>query len=1376
MAAQGGEYIYALGLDTKAFEKSAERAKRAFAGMTGEIVDSGDKIDAAMNKIKSSVAALATFATFKELTKKLIEVRGEMQKLAVAYETMLGSKEKADALMSDVVRLAAKTPFGLEDVSNATKMLLAFGSTAEDVAGEINMLGNIASGLSIPLNDLIMLYGTTRTQGQLFTQDLRQFMSRGIPLADELAKQFGVTKDKVGGLVTAGKVGFNDVAIALRSMTSEGGQFYNLMEKQSETLAGQMSNLEDAIYQMFNSIGEQTEGVISGAISSVSSLVENYERVGRVLISLVASYGVYKAAVSIAAMMTKGWTIAEIAHYNALLLADKAQKLLNATMMSNPFVAAAAAIMAVVVALSSMKTEAERLRDATEQYNQTKQEAIDKENEHKRAVEELERIASDESASTDNRKAALHRLIEMYPDVFAQYATEYDMLLNIKRIKEEIARIDGQNSITNKQNQLQQIEQEIAKITGKSGASYYKDAYLDLKDKWWGRVLLGNPVTASTGLAIAGYNAYNTSKDNDAQLQMLLEEQQKLKHELEKEGKISSIANMTMDTIESEKRKLSDVLDSINLAKQRDEKVNLADYGYDGYNIDELKTLSVHYNNEYNKRTQERKTINEIRKDANQAVKDAENAIKDFEKSKAKYTKDEADKRRQELLDDLKAKQDEAKKWAPIGGGKSGKNATAAQKEAAQKAEKEAKLTNQLLAQNRDMSIELMEEGLDKELATIDREYEERIEAIRRHELELLELRKELTDEQQNAISQALSDAEAKRDKDAQRLLNERINAYNDYLAEYGTLKEREVAIGQKYDRLIAEAQAEGDKARVSQLKQERLVAEAAFADEVVKFAGDIEQYSAEKLLDNIYNLQQQVNTVIAEMEAMDSSDSDEYKNAASQLAILQAMIVKANEAYDRLVAPNPQVEQKKKEFNEFVDIANNLSQQFDVVSDIVGEFDATLGDSLKSVSGLASSLVNLAVTMFATQQAADAARRSLTAMEKASVILAAISFALTIVQAGIDGVKRLLNREFDEFEKLKEQYDGISEIWTDLIDKKKEYLGMSFGSESVDAAREAQQLIAEEEKLNRMMAKERTDTRRERKKAVEGMTAGAYQELVEQGLAKDTGGIFIDDRGLIQQNINWDKLLNMTPEELASLRDNAKEFWATMDGDLRTYLENVIATGEKSAEVEEMIRERLTQISFDDLSDSFFDAMMDMDATAEEVANNVSEYFFKAMMMDNMGEAYKQKLNKWYEDFYAAMDDADGLTAEERERLRQDYANIVNEGIAERDAIAEATGYDAALASQQATSKGFQAMSQETGSELNGRFTDIQGQTHRIAEAVEFMQGIQMQQSQYLQSVSSTLASIHNDTSLIAEHTKTLGQIGFDLAMIKRAVANGEI
>jgi tape measure domain-containing protein len=255
----------------------------------------GNNIDAMFKKMAASVGAFFTLKAAGGFAKQVATVRGEFQQLEVAFTTMLGSKEKADKLMAQTVEFAAKTPFDLQGVANGTKQLLAYGSSSETVTDELRMLGNVASGLSIPLNDMVYLYGTTRTQGRLYTQDLRQFMGRGIPLAEELAKQFGVAKDEVGELVTAGKVGFPEVEKAIKSMTGEGGKFYNLMEEQSKTIAGKISNLGDAISQMFNEIGKESEDVISGVLDGAGWIVENYQLVAKTILEIVATYGTYKA-------------------------------------------------------------------------------------------------------------------------------------------------------------------------------------------------------------------------------------------------------------------------------------------------------------------------------------------------------------------------------------------------------------------------------------------------------------------------------------------------------------------------------------------------------------------------------------------------------------------------------------------------------------------------------------------------------------------------------------------------------------------------------------------------------------------------------------------------------------------------------------------------------------------------------------------------------------------------------------------------------------------------------------------------------------------------------------------------------------------------
>lgn len=255
--------------------------------------------------IGTAIAGVAITATLKSWVQDIINVRGEFQQLEIAFGTMLGSAEQATQLMQQLTTTAATTPFDLKGVAQSAKQLLAYGESADKVNETLVRLGNIASGLSIPLNDLTYLYGTTMVQGRLFTQDVRQFMGRGIPLVQELSKALGKTTDEINQMVTDGKIGFEEVQMVIENLTNQGGMFYGLMEQQSKSLTGQISNLEDAWDMMLNDIGQNTEGVLSGSISAITSLVENYDSCLRVLGTLVTLYGTYKVAMASVAIAQK---------------------------------------------------------------------------------------------------------------------------------------------------------------------------------------------------------------------------------------------------------------------------------------------------------------------------------------------------------------------------------------------------------------------------------------------------------------------------------------------------------------------------------------------------------------------------------------------------------------------------------------------------------------------------------------------------------------------------------------------------------------------------------------------------------------------------------------------------------------------------------------------------------------------------------------------------------------------------------------------------------------------------------------------------------------------------------------------------------------
>lgn len=279
----------------------------------------GQSIENVFSRIKSVASVAFAGFTAKEIISTLGTVRGEFQQFEIAFETMLGSGQKAKGMISDLANLAASTPFDMKGVVNGAKQLLAYGFAANEITDTMRRLGDVSAGLGLNLQDLTWLYGTTMVQGRLFTRDLMQFTGRGIPLTEELAKQFGVTKDKVSELVTAGKVGFPEVKKAIESLTNEGGKFGGLMEKQSHSITGQISNIQDTIEMAINDLGTQTEGLMNDALDITSKVIDHWKEIGEVILAAASAIGLYKAmAVSIAAFDTATTNVGYAAELSAL--------------------------------------------------------------------------------------------------------------------------------------------------------------------------------------------------------------------------------------------------------------------------------------------------------------------------------------------------------------------------------------------------------------------------------------------------------------------------------------------------------------------------------------------------------------------------------------------------------------------------------------------------------------------------------------------------------------------------------------------------------------------------------------------------------------------------------------------------------------------------------------------------------------------------------------------------------------------------------------------------------------------------------------------------------------------------------------------------
>lgn len=474
--------------EARGFYSTMDGVRKSVRSTMRDVQESGKSIEDVFEGIKR--AATMSFAGFSAATfiNQVKQVRGEFQQLEIAFKTMLGSEQKANALMDQLVKTAATTPFDLKGVADGAKQLLAYGTAADEVNSMLVRLGDVAAGMSIPLNDLVYLYGTTMVQGRMFTQDLRQFQGRGIPIAEEIAKVLNVTKNEVPELVTAGKVTADVFHQAFVNMTNEGGKFGGLMEAQSKTILGQISNIEDGIDMMFNNIGKQSEGVINTTLGGVSYMVENWKTVGEAIGAVAVSIGSYKAvmiavnaaqkvnnalmaesAVQSALAAAAGHTLTaaqarqaatEVLLTNARKSLILATKELAAATLLNPYVWAAAAISALVVVTYKLATAEDAATVARRKGNEEMEKFANQLDDHKNKINGYIQTLQDETATEYDKAVAWEMLNKMAPTLTEKYS------------KQEIATMD-----------LAQANRELNQQMNKETFEHVKDKVEELRKK-----------------------------------------------------------------------------------------------------------------------------------------------------------------------------------------------------------------------------------------------------------------------------------------------------------------------------------------------------------------------------------------------------------------------------------------------------------------------------------------------------------------------------------------------------------------------------------------------------------------------------------------------------------------------------------------------------------------------------------------------------------------------------------------------------------------------------------------------------------------------------------------------------------------------------
>lgn len=742
--------------------------------------------------------------SIKEFLSSMIRVRGEFQSMQTAIETMVG-KDMAGQLIPQIKELAKISPLTMSDMVGAEKMMLGFNIQAEDTIKYLKAISDISMGESSKFNSLTLAFSQMSAAGKLMGQDLNQMINAGFnPLqiiSEKTGKSIATLKDEM----SKGAVSAEMVQQAFIDATSAGGKFYNMSENASKTINGQLSMMQDALDSVFNELGTKSESVIMDGIQMTTSLIQNYETVGRILAGLVVTYGTYRTAVMLVTAAESKHTLVEIGLTNARLLARKAQLALNAAMLTNPYVALTVVIGGLATTMWAMSDSTTAAARAQKEYNGIKDAAFKKEQEHKLKIEELLTAARDESLATLTRQKSLEELRKEYPKIFEQYDIEKLKLEDILKLKQKINEEDSRRSVQGRRDDYNALKQTITN----------QRRYLQLFDNPDLRKNMSDS-DKEIWKMFSGNQSYVQVREQMEKNSELLKKYQKDMFDDNISAYKSNLKNYSKEKLETE----------LKLAQSSASKRN--GFVVNGMMVKggDLESVISSINGALAKK----KSPTTYKQDYEKAKKDWDDAKKklsEIEKNKSKFTS--------KLYEEAKKRVETTEKAYKNLGGITGSSLTK-QEKAAEKQKKEQKKTaEQLLSlhrQNQQDEINLMREGTEKKLKQIDLDYQKQIDAIRKQEEEWSKAGNgKLTDKQAQKISEAYTNAESMRDKDISDVTEGQLKAeqqaLNDYLKEYGTFQQQKLAIAQEYAEKIRKAQEENgvSSAQVKLLEKQRDVA-----------------------------------------------------------------------------------------------------------------------------------------------------------------------------------------------------------------------------------------------------------------------------------------------------------------------------------------------------------------------------------------------------------------------------------------------------------------------------------------------------------------------------------------------------------------------
>lgn len=1283
---------------------------RALSSSRSAIIASGDtaekegaKIEQMFKRATSSVFAFFSAAQATSFVKSMATVHGEFQQIEIALETILGSEREAATLMNQLRETAAKTPFYMKGIANGAKQLLAYGEDAATVNETLIKLGNIAAGLSQPLGDLVYLYGTTMTQGRLYTQDFNQFVGRGIPMIKELAEYFGVAESEVRGLVEAGKVGFPEVQAVISSLTEEGGMFFNLMEKQSTSVIGKISNLGDAWDAALDKMGESSEGFIYTGIEGLTYLVEHYDTVLKILGTLVTAYGSYKAAlIAINAIQKVSATVAAtralLAQTQMLTRATQAQILFNQAVKANPYVLAFSALTTVITALAMFcdkSDEAEESVSRLENANKKASEEFDKE---AAKIKSLQDVVANANVAYDERKKALDKLREIVPEYNASLSKEGELVNNnTDAIKDYLVQLEKQIKLKAAQEELEEAYKEQRELQRE-----WDSAREDLSLKRTNSAYYDKPI-----IDVAGMFG---------------------QRDLQK-------AEARFNDVDARLTKVNQTIASLN---------------------SEIATTST----ETNGSTKQFKTFSEQLEAAKNKVTTLKAELKDLLAGKGNeesFVKAIEDKRKE-----LKAAEDAYDTLRGIDP-KSKKASTSSTTDYKTKIANEGRELERLY---KDMElsiqrarIDAMDEGLEKVLAENELNHKAELEAIERQKedtLRKIQEREKTIWESKNpdwkkkGLTFTPTTTELPKDVASQfdaltkaandRLVTDNKKALDDMLSDYMSYEQKRSKIKEEYDKKRQSLYNEDGSFRsgVSQGNVDELNRSETEALKAVDEEFAQREATYQSWMEAIANMTlRQLEAVLAKAEQElaeleQSGDADD-----SQMAVARAKVNTARKKVEKANADNDLTPGKRtiKEWEDLYKTLMEAEKEFESVGDAVegtaGKIISSAGQIMTSTLSMINSIITLATTSSTgIQTAATASAKAIQTVEKASVILTIISAAMQVAMAIIN----LFNKDDEYQEEIERLQERIDQLQWELENTEASRL-----NENIDILKLVKSTYAEV-------------TTEVLKLHSAGMsTWGSFYQIIgkviykeeilkktSQEIAKTYANLeYTVDKALGEKRFDDAKnqLANIAQQQLLiqeQIRnEDAKK--KTDHGKIADWERQIIELGEEANKIINDIVEEIMGGSAADLASELGDAFIEAFRAGEDaaeawgekvddiVANVIKRMLVSKYLEEPLGDIFDKYKSKWYKDGEFAGIDA---IMESMNGFANDLNAVGDEFQTIWDSLPDSiknliTVTDDA---REASERGIATASQESVDENNGRLTVIQGHTYTMNENVKLI------------------------------------------------------